>query len=140
MQRVQGNPDAFFSAILETQRAVEKKRCAVLQLHSPVPESLHPDLGALQIAQQADIALALVGRRTKLLGAAPVFGRIAVRKIQARDIEPRVDHLAQRLLAVGRRPQRRHDLCPSVHGGDYCTLVCRSYCGSTRHSLPVTRC
>ncbi len=125
VQGVQGNADALFGSILETERAVEKKRCAVLQLNGPVPEALHPDFRPLEITQQAHVTLALVRSCEKLFGAATMFGRVTMRKIDACDIEPGIDHFQQRLLVVGRRSQRRHDLGPSVHGGDYCTMVSR---------------
>ena len=43
--------------------------------------------------------------------AAVLIG-IAMREIQARNIESGVNHLAQGLLAVRRRSQRRHDFGP----------------------------
>jgi hypothetical protein len=140
VQRVQGNPDTLLGSIFETERTIEEERCAVLQLHGPFLEPLHPNLRSLEIAQQTHVALALASRLTKLLRAATMLRRLAVRKIDAGDIEPGVDHFPQRLLMVGRRSQRRHDLGPSLHGGDYCILVCRSYGGIAARSTGVTSC
>jgi hypothetical protein len=76
-------------------------------------ESPYPDFGTLQVPHYTHIATAFTGGLAQHAGALPMLLRIPVRKIDASDIETGLYHLAQHFLVVGRRAQRRDDLCSS---------------------------
>ena len=97
MQCIECNTDTLLRPFVQAQRAVQEERFTVHQVHAAFLEPHDPNLRTLQITQQADVATAVIGSLAQLAGALTMLVRAAVRKIEARDVKPGFDHLAQYL-------------------------------------------
>ena len=99
---LQRDADALLVAFLESQRRVEKERIAVAQFDGQIAEALYANLRTLQVTEQADVSRSHLAalRQRRFVGAPPVIVGVPVREVQAGDVHPGPDHLAQRLLAV----------------------------------------
>jgi hypothetical protein len=126
MQRVECNANPFGRTVPGIERRIEKKIGAVTEHGAVFLEAPDADLGALQVTHNADIPTTFERGLTQQLSPAPMLVRLAMRKVDARDIEASLDHLAQYVRVVRRWSQRRNYFCSSQHGRDYCTSQCGS--------------
>jgi hypothetical protein len=69
-----------------------------------VGEASEPDLRALQVRQDSDIAAGGFSREANLVESAPMLRMIAVAEVQAGDIHARLDERPGSLWCIGRRP------------------------------------
>ena len=61
MQGLEGDTDPILVAIFQPELTVQKKRITVAEVHAAVLEAPNPDLRALQIANDADVAANVAG-------------------------------------------------------------------------------
>ncbi len=83
---------------------------ALLELHRAVGEVLQPDLGALEVGEDADAVPALVGGLADQPVGDLVVGVAAVAHVQPGDVHPGVDELAQPLRGRDGRAEGADDL------------------------------
>ena len=69
--------------------------CAFGQQVLPAREALDADLRALQVAEQRDVLADALGRLARMLDAAHVVGRAAVREVDAQHVGARADHFLE---------------------------------------------
>ena len=100
MYRIKCNTNAALAALHHAKRTVQKKRLTVGQCHAVVLESADSNFGSLQITHDADFAAAFLGSGTQDGSPASVIFGVTMGKVQARDIQARFDHTAQRIYVV----------------------------------------
>ena len=88
------NTDTLVVAIVQSQARVKKELRTVLQQRLAVFESLYANLRALQIAHKADFAPALCRCSTQRLDSCPMILLLAVRKIDAGDVQAGIDDVS----------------------------------------------
>ncbi len=81
-----------------------RTRSPVSQSTGTVGEPSEPDLRALQVRQDGDIAAGGLSREANLVESASVLRMVAVAEVQAGDVHARLDERPGPLWCVGRRP------------------------------------
>ena len=94
---------------IDGERRVQGKTRTVAENHLAAHETVDADFGALQVAEHADITTRLL-RGFPHQGDAPrVVSNLAMRKIQAYDVDSRTDDIREHFGIVRGRTQRRDD-------------------------------
>ena len=94
MQRIERDAHAVLAAVSKAERAVEEKCRTVRQVDAAILESQHTNFRTLQVAQQAYVPTAVVGRCAQGSRPLAMFIGTAMRKIQAGYVQPGPDHFA----------------------------------------------
>src|SRR5690606_2535918 len=109
---------------------------------APVAETPDANLGALQVAHDADLAPAALGHLAQPLHACPLVVAVAVREIDARDVEAALHHAGEALGIVGGRSQRGDDLraaMQALHGTNYRIVTAHTEPGTPVDAQPRPR-
>ena len=111
-----GKSTRIRSAIAALRIAGEDDRLA--GSHRPLADVCgQPQLGPLQIEEQAQRPPGAPGRRAHLAGAASLIVGRPVRAVEPRAVDARGDHAVEHTWSVGGRAERGHDLrAPFEHG------------------------
>ena len=78
-------------------------------------EPAEPDLGALQVGEDADRMPGHIGGCADALVGGLVVGVVAVAEVEPRDVHPGLDQCPDRLVGCGGRAERTDDLSASSH-------------------------
>ena len=78
-------------------------------------EPAEPDLGSLQICENADGAAGGVGRRPHSPVGRFMIGVLAVAEVQSRHVHPGLDQGCDHLIRAGRRAEGADDLAAARH-------------------------
>ena len=90
-------------------------RLAVRPVGGAVGEPAEPDLGALQVGEDADGAPGHIGGRPDALVGGLVIGVFAVAEVEPSDVHSGLDQSPDRLVSGGRRAEGTDDLSASSH-------------------------
>src|SRR6185369_7059269 len=122
-QSLVGAADLGAVAGVGIEHGIERKGRALGQVHAALGKALDANLGTGQVRQDRDVAVLRTGRLAHRAHVRTVRVGGAMREVDARHIQARLDHRGDHTRALGRRPQSCDYLCaaPGIHRASACS-------------------